>query len=390
MQKVRSPVPTTCGSEWYADWFQSSSTTPFWPERKRMASLGVLDLPSHGYSHWFFDGKGTPGVNPSSSCPHHEYFDTAAGRSPFPLDQICRNQATLAPGLPDKIGYDALGDALRVLETELRLAITEKKVDIPLFFKDLPSFVRGATSHVRDFGSSSSKLLSSVPRNHRRQLVRGPATSHKEAVKRVGRNTADLWLEYSYAVKTTMSDVSVLARRAAGIDDPRKRVYTFETGKTCHVSFSTNRRTSNAYRSATLISSGRLRGKSVFRVDNPFTRSLQEFGFTDPVGILWECIPMSFVLDWFVPVGNWIQSWQPIVGMSHLRTTLAYKLEGTLFRVYNTNTITGSPATGTWKLGAKGRSNLTSPPQARVDLWDPRYGVNQFFSSLALAAQRIL
>lgn len=390
MQKVRSPVPTTCGSEWYADWTQSSSTTPFWPERKRMAILGVLDLPSHGYYQNFFDGRGTPGVNPASSCPLQEYYDTAAGRAPYPLDRICRGLATLAPGLSEKLEYDALGDALRQLETELRLEVTEKKVDIPLFLKDLPSLVTGLNRHVKDFGSRSSKLLNLVPPRRRRVLQRGPASSYKDAARRVGKDVADLWLEYSYAIKTTMADVDVLARRAAGIGDSRKRVYQFTASKTCHVSFSTNRSTSNTYRSATLMSNGRLRGKSVFRVDNPFTRSLQEFGFTDPLGIAWECIPFSFVIDWFVPVGNWIQSWQPIVGMSHLRTTLAYSLEGTLFRVYNLNTITGKPATGTWKLGAKGRSNLTQPPQARVDLWDPRYGINQFFSSLALTAQRIL
>lgn len=43
-------------------------------------------------------------------------------------------------------------------------------------------------------------------------------------------------------------------------------------------------------------------------VDNPAARTLSEFGLINPLEILWEVTPWSFVIDWFLPVGDWISN----------------------------------------------------------------------------------
>ncbi|DAD49870.1 TPA_asm: maturation protein [ssRNA phage EMS014] len=42
--------------------------------------------------------------------------------------------------------------------------------------------------------------------------------------------------------------------------------------------------------------------------DQPGLSTLAELGFLDPEVILWEKVPYSFVVDWFVPIGTWLET----------------------------------------------------------------------------------
>lgn len=44
-----------------------------------------------------------------------------------------------------------------------------------------------------------------------------------------------------------------------------------------------------------------------FRVSNPVLRDLQQIGLVNPLSIAWELTPWSFVADWFVGVGKFIE-----------------------------------------------------------------------------------
>lgn len=44
--------------------------------------------------------------------------------------------------------------------------------------------------------------------------------------------------------------------------------------------------------------------------------SLAEAGFSNPVALGWELLPYSFVVDWFLPVGNYLGSLDATIGMS--------------------------------------------------------------------------
>lgn len=45
-----------------------------------------------------------------------------------------------------------------------------------------------------------------------------------------------------------------------------------------------------------------------FIEDNPFEIALSKLGLTNPALLAWELIPFSFVVDWFYPAGNWLNS----------------------------------------------------------------------------------
>jgi len=55
-----------------------------------------------------------------------------------------------------------------------------------------------------------------------------------------------------------------------------------------------------------------------YTVDNPTLSFLQQTGFTNPVNLAWEILPFSFVVDWFLPVGKYLESFTYAQGLSFL------------------------------------------------------------------------
>lgn len=63
-------------------------------------------------------------------------------------------------------------------------------------------------------------------------------------------------------------------------------------------------------------------------VTNPAARSLSQFGLINPLEIAWEILPWSFVIDWFIPVGDWLSSQTSDCGLEFRTGTRKVKLTG--------------------------------------------------------------
>lgn len=50
-------------------------------------------------------------------------------------------------------------------------------------------------------------------------------------------------------------------------------------------------------------------------ITNPDLYLANQLGFTNPAGILWEAIPFSFVVDWFLPVGSFLNAMTATLGV---------------------------------------------------------------------------
>lgn len=45
-----------------------------------------------------------------------------------------------------------------------------------------------------------------------------------------------------------------------------------------------------------------------FEMDNPLLASFSSLGLTNPLELVWEELPYSFVVDWFLPIGPWLSN----------------------------------------------------------------------------------
>jgi hypothetical protein len=55
-----------------------------------------------------------------------------------------------------------------------------------------------------------------------------------------------------------------------------------------------------------------------FEVDDTAFKTASELGFTNPMATAWELLPFSCVIDWAVPVGDWLNSLDGGVGLRFL------------------------------------------------------------------------
>lgn len=86
---------------------------------------------------------------------------------------------------------------------------------------------------------------------------------------------------------------------------------------------------------------------------NTLASSLADVGITNPAVLVWELLPYSFVVDWFLPVGNWLNTFDATVGQEFIAgyTATEYQYRDTMtgrhgYRVVSSQTYTRTPLTG--------------------------------------------
>jgi hypothetical protein len=70
----------------------------------------------------------------------------------------------------------------------------------------------------------------------------------------------------------------------------------------------------------------RTSGKIDFQIENPLTNTLSSLGLTNPLNVAWELVPFSFVVDWFIPIGDFFNGLIPPQGISNVSGSLTTKL----------------------------------------------------------------
>jgi len=133
--------------------------------------------------------------------------------------------------------------------------------------------------------------------------------------RRIGhRELGSLWLELQYGWRPLLSSIhdnAELLRK--GFESSPKSFKAKSTKKTEH---------SESFEwlggQATVKSSGGAHVQYLSSIRDPGLAALDTFGLINPLEIGWELVPFSFVLDWFVPVGNILGSLSATAGLDFL------------------------------------------------------------------------
>ena len=129
----------------------------------------------------------------------------------------------------------------------------------------------------------------------------GQTTLHKG--KRLDtRDLADNWLGLEYAWKPLLSDVFESAKAFEALTSgPRTKTYRVKLKRSIegNMSASPGLYTCPGSRRVTAYL------KFVVEEDIDGPRSL---GLSDPLGVAWEVMPYSFIADWFLPIGDYLDA----------------------------------------------------------------------------------
>jgi len=152
----------------------------------------------------------------------------------------------------------------------------------------------------------------------RKSLVPMTSRQGKLVEKKSYTNWFELWLELRYAWRPLLKDVFDLSESIQQLDVPRKRVV--------RASFHIKKVLANPILGAFNASGEGRYTKRIKAIISEKPFSFPEYlGLTNPESIAWELVPFSFVADWFIPIGNYLEtrhvlSEMPLDG-TYVRTT---------------------------------------------------------------------
>lgn len=144
--------------------------------------------------------------------------------------------------------------------------------------------------------------------------------SGKAAAKTIGKN----WLKNQFGIQPLLNDVHEAAQTAAHFASyPLQQTYTVTRKKDGTVKNPAP--TAYVYLSSAGFTAKKIKAV-VSEVDVP-----QLLGLTDPASVIWEKVPYSFVVDWFVPIGNYLSARglsQALTGVFVTTTTTRWHASG--------------------------------------------------------------
>lgn len=178
-----------------------------------------------------------------------------------------------------------------------------------------------ARQTIDELASLTNKLGSALLALKRGQLVEAARalaglTGKKFDIRNVEKSLADLWLSYVYGIKPLLSDLYNLNEAVHNILQKDIIISGHGRGREERTHFDP------AYLGGKFrlqyAKVGTARTKLSARVDNPLLYLLNSAGLINPAAIAWELVPWSFVIDWFIPVGQTLQACSATVGLTPL------------------------------------------------------------------------
>lgn len=200
-------------------------------------------------------------------------------------------------------------------------AFAERKQTADLLVKSVNRFVTFAVLFRKGNFKEANKILRST---------RGAFTGRQLPTfpkKPITKDTfANSWLEYSYGWRPLLNDIYGSAELLAD---------TYEDiRQPCRVRGGNSESKSWVSRMTAEGLTGTARGKSKIRttvnlefdIGNDVAKTLAKTGITNPALLAWELLPYSFVIDWFIPIGNYLSAVNATTGLVFKRgsrTTVA-------------------------------------------------------------------
>jgi hypothetical protein len=219
------------------------------------------------------------------------------------------------------------------------------------------------------------------------------SNAKRQQLRDIPHAAADVWLEYSYAVRPLLADVygavSALEKRhkRPEVVKTRARVTNELDHKMATSGVNPGSADIEWSLQGTLTSSIELS----FEIANPFLYTLSQLGLTNPMNVAWELVPFSFVVDWFIPIGSWFDGLVPPQGISSVRGSQSYygnfKGKGRLvcnFPVPPNTKDGASVFPASWSSVFHGRSPITSYPRYHLVGADFSLSKEQVASGISL------
>jgi len=254
-------------------------------------------------------------------------------------------------------------------QTKLRLAVKDQKTNLAQSLAEYPQ----AQRMFADNATTIAKTLRSL----RKGDIKGVFDTLGLPRKKLPGTISNRWLELQYGWKPLLMDLhGAVEELQSALQRPRTRRIKVR------VSESDEREVQSGY-IPHLQRYGKI--KAYAKTTAKVTAYLQQeslaasrLGFTNPVNLAWELLPYSFVIDWFIPIGDWLNSLDAAIGLISITGTVTTK---TNYKAYND--FGGQ----SYFQESYGRSVFYDLPSAPLPSYSPSVGATRVANALALLSQ---
>lgn len=205
-----------------------------------------------------------------------------------------------------------------------------KKIHDPVSMGVLLAERREASDSILKRVGTLRKAWSELRRGRFRNFLKvldvPPLEKHRGVVRVRGKQASAYWLEYWFGWSPLISDV-YKAVELLDSDYPSLAV-SVVSGNSRHVKEGDLARWDE--RTVCKI-------QADVSVSNEMLYRANQYGVINPALIAWELVPFSFLVDWFIPVGNYLRSYTDFVGLSVRNVSAAYLVRGDMEYGWNLN-----------------------------------------------------
>lgn len=230
-------------------------------------------------------------------------------------DYSVQHARVVDPFIPSTYGFSAYEEARRKSLSRLQAKVNDMRVNLAQAFGErkqtasllADTAVRIATAaralRRGDFRTAGASLGLTSKKGWNPSQREIDAVIKTHPTKRI----ANHWLELQYGWKPLLQD----AFGAAELLGDKVRLDTFNTrvkSSGRHYQFSTGKSLGATIWNGSVFSHCQVRFVLTYRMDDEARAILSQTGISNPALLAWELLPYSFVVDWFIPVGNYLES----------------------------------------------------------------------------------
>jgi len=339
---------TNTQRSWVSDWTPSNPTAGHWVntfdivsasyysnrgERSYATTIGFngpnrpAPLPPLGYTA-LYEKRGAQGTRHAV-----EYGIVGSDNGPV---EILLNDSTVdshniheVSFLPDPVTSDArtraddkakqkLLDNIKGMSINVAQTVAERQQTmntVTSAAKSIAGVLRGLKKG--NFTEAAKALGISPPKRGRRRFNKDFANDSANAI-------GDGWLALQYGWKPLLMDVHGACEALAKAKNGTNAIYANSSGTAYKAWIEDKSIIGNPPSgwSGTEVTLQQLNAsllvkyKVRYSKSSPQVSNLASLGITNPALLTWELLPYSFVVDWFVPIGNWLSSLDATAGMS--------------------------------------------------------------------------
>lgn len=341
------------------------------------------------------------------SLPDNAYWYQAKSIDDVELEfrRITDNVCTHPSVVKRKVIFDYIPSVTAETIDEGVRRLTEDAVRAKLIAKakdsewSLPVFLGEGRETVRMIANTARTIASAYRDLRRGNLlgawgslgISGTASQRRRYYRDYGldpsRAAANHWLAITYGWTPLLNDVhnaaTTLAENALREEKTEMRVTASSRRQDREILQNVSSLTADKIRSTKESCRG------VWRFKPTSLDSWGSFGLLNPLSVAWELVPFSFVVDWFLPIGRYLEGLDVPMRFDHLGGTFGYRRE-VLCELKNWKLL-GTPGgvPVNTRFVRVDRTLMSGPPSLDLSsiVLDPKLGAARVTSAIALMSQ---